>query len=84
MRRNLSYYCLLGPRIYIFVLRAHAVRGESHNQRNPPERLQHSYQRILNPCRTIKLAIPPSATKNDEGKGKCLLKRLAANHMMFA
>jgi len=28
------YYCLLAPRIYIFVLRAHPVRGESHNQRN--------------------------------------------------
>ena len=62
MHRNLSYYCLLTPRIciyiyiflfiflyiyayayiyiyiqpriYIFVLRAHPVRGESHNQRN--------------------------------------------------
>ena len=28
------YYCLFAPRIYIFVLRAHPVRGESHNQRN--------------------------------------------------
>jgi len=34
MRRNLSYYCLLAPRIHIFVLRAHPVRGESHNERN--------------------------------------------------
>jgi len=34
MRRNFSYYCLLTPRIYIFVLNAHPVRGESHNQRN--------------------------------------------------
>jgi len=34
MRRNLSYYCLFAPRAYIFVLRAHPVRGESHNQRN--------------------------------------------------
>jgi len=34
MRRNLSYYCLLAPRIYIFVHRAYPVRGESHNQRN--------------------------------------------------
>ena len=34
MRRNLSYYCLLAPRIHIFVLHAHLVRGESHNQRN--------------------------------------------------
>jgi len=34
MRRNLSYYCLFAPRTYIFVLRAHPVRGESHNQRN--------------------------------------------------
>jgi len=36
MRRNLSYYCLLAPRIYIyiFVLRTHPVRGESHNQHN--------------------------------------------------
>jgi len=25
---------LFAPRIYIFVLRAHPVRGESHNQRN--------------------------------------------------
>jgi len=33
MRRNLSY-CLLAPRIYIFVLRAHPVRGESQNQGN--------------------------------------------------
>jgi len=33
-RRNLSYYCLLAPLIYIFVLLAHPVRGESHNQRN--------------------------------------------------
>jgi len=32
--RNLCYYCLLAPRMYIFVLRAHPVRGESHNQRN--------------------------------------------------
>ena len=28
------YYCLFAPRIDIFVLRAHPVRGESHNQRN--------------------------------------------------
>ena len=28
------YYCLFAPRIYIFVLRAHPARGESHNQRN--------------------------------------------------
>jgi len=34
MGRNLSYYCLLAPRIYIFVLRAHPVHGESHSQRN--------------------------------------------------
>jgi len=34
MRRNLSCYCLLAPRKYIFVLRAHLIRGESHNQRN--------------------------------------------------
>ena len=34
MRRNLSYYCLLAPRIHIFVLHAHLVSGESHNQRN--------------------------------------------------
>jgi len=32
MHRNLSYYCLLAPRIYIFVLCAHPVCGESHNQ----------------------------------------------------
>jgi len=33
---------LFAPRIYIVVLCAHPVRGESHNQRNatPPERLQ--------------------------------------------
>jgi len=34
MRRNLSYYSMLAPCIYIFVLRTHPVRGESHNQRN--------------------------------------------------
>jgi len=34
MRCSLSYYCLLATRIYIFVLHAHPVRGESHNQRN--------------------------------------------------
>jgi len=28
------YYCLFAPRIYIVVLRAHPVRGESHIQRN--------------------------------------------------
>jgi len=28
------YYCLFAPHAYIFVLRAHPVRGESHNQRN--------------------------------------------------
>jgi len=28
------YYCLFAPRTYIAVLRAHPVRGESHNQRN--------------------------------------------------
>ena len=33
MRRNLSYRCLLAPRIYIFVIRARPVRGVSHNQR---------------------------------------------------
>ena len=27
-------YCLFAPHTYIFVLRAHPVRGESHNQRN--------------------------------------------------
>jgi len=27
------YYCLFGRHTYIFVLRAHPVRGESHNQR---------------------------------------------------
>jgi len=34
MRRNLSCYCLLAPRIYILVLHAHPIGGESHNQRN--------------------------------------------------
>jgi len=34
MGHNLSYYCLLAPCIYIFVLRTHPVCGESHNQRN--------------------------------------------------
>ena len=34
MRCNRSYSCFLAPRIHIFVLRAHPVRGESHNQRN--------------------------------------------------
>jgi len=28
------YYCLFAPPIYLVVLRAHPVRGESHNQRN--------------------------------------------------
>jgi len=42
LRRNFSYYCLLALRLYIFVLRAHPVRGESHNQWTPPERLQHN------------------------------------------
>ena len=28
------YYCLFAPHTYIFVLRTHPVRGESHNQRN--------------------------------------------------
>jgi len=28
------YYCLFVPHRYIFVLRAHPVRGESYNQRN--------------------------------------------------
>jgi len=28
------YYCLFTPHIYIIVLRAHSVRGESHIQRN--------------------------------------------------
>jgi len=34
MRHNLSYYCLLAPRIYIFVLCTHPVCAESHNQCN--------------------------------------------------
>jgi len=34
MRRNLSYCCLFALRIYIVVLRAHPVHGESHIQRN--------------------------------------------------
>jgi len=28
------YYCLFAPHSYLFVLRAHPVRGESYNQRN--------------------------------------------------
>jgi len=28
------YYCLFAPHTYIFVLRAHPVRGESYSQRN--------------------------------------------------
>jgi len=40
MRCNLAYYCLLAPRIYIFVLRAHPVPGESHNQRNATGEVQ--------------------------------------------
>ena len=32
--RNLSSYCLLAPPTYIFVLCAHPVLDESHNQRN--------------------------------------------------
>jgi len=28
------YYCLFVPRIYIVVLRAHPIHGESHIQRN--------------------------------------------------
>jgi len=28
------YYCVFAPHTYIFVLRAHPVRGESHNKRN--------------------------------------------------
>jgi len=28
------YYCLFTPHTHIFVLHAHPVRGESHNQRN--------------------------------------------------
>jgi len=31
---RLLYYCLFAPRRYIFVLRTHPVRGESHNPRN--------------------------------------------------
>ena len=35
------YYCLFAPHTYIFVLRAHSVRGESHTiNATPPERLQ--------------------------------------------
>jgi len=35
MRHNLSYYCLLARATHIiFVLHAHPVRGELHNQRN--------------------------------------------------
>jgi len=45
MRRNLSYYYLLVPRIHIFVLRAHLVRGESHNQRNTTGELA-----TISPC----------------------------------
>jgi len=32
--RRDHYYCLFAPHIYIIVLRAHPVRGESHIQRN--------------------------------------------------
>jgi len=32
--RRDHYYCLFAPHTYIFFLRAHPVRGESHNQRN--------------------------------------------------
>jgi len=35
------YYCLFAPHICIVVLRAHPVRGESHNHATSPERLQH-------------------------------------------
>jgi len=42
--RNLSYYCLLAPCIYIFVLRAHPVRGESHNRNATGEVATEDYQ----------------------------------------
>jgi len=49
MPRNLSYYCLLAPRMYIFVLRVQPVRGESHNQRNTTGEVatqQNTFQKI--------------------------------------
>jgi len=30
----ISYYCMFAPRIYIVILRSHAIRGESHIQHN--------------------------------------------------
>ena len=47
MRHNLSYYCLLAPRICIVVLRAHPVRGELHNQRNTTGEVATVWSKIL-------------------------------------
>jgi len=64
MRLNLSYCCLLAPRIYIFVLRAHPVRGEvtqwtQHHQRS---------------CNTTKPSATPRSTRSCINNKKHVIK----------
>ena len=54
------YCCLFAPHTYIFVLRAHLVRGESHNQRNTTGEVatltwRHSYMKFANMSRKTTL-----------------------------
>jgi len=59
------YYCLLAPHTYIFILRAHPVRGESHNQRNTTGEVatlltDHCFSKaIYEQARSIKGQYPP-------------------------
>jgi len=52
------YYCLFGPHTYIFVLRVHPVRGESHKQRNTtgevvtsPKPAKSRHEKLLDPAK---------------------------------
>jgi len=52
------FYCLFAPHIYIFVLRAHPLHGESHNQRNTTgEVATLSSMRSVNRSRSVNLII---------------------------
>jgi len=66
------YYCLFAPHTCIFVLRAHPVRGESHNQRNTTGEVAtmsvfQSENRTAHYCPTTRL--PSFGKTHDHPKG---------------
>jgi len=75
---RLVYYCLFAPHTYIFVLCAHPVRGESHNQRNTTREVAtHSLSIIskslaLPCCKCCSLLVSVGVNMRFTTKGMCV------------